>query len=74
MSFDDYPRPTDECVIVNEELREERLSICRECDRMDEPVTGVLICMECGCDLMVKTTKTDHFCPLYKWLDVERNC
>jgi hypothetical protein len=53
-------------------LAEERLKICKGCDKM---VKGTLVefkCSECGCPIHKKifSPKFDA-CPLHKWLDVE---
>lgn len=58
--LDDLPKSS-------KEVFEYRLNICKSCDRMDEPVAEVLVCMECGCDLNHKLWMPDHCCPLFKW-------
>ena len=49
---------------VPEEIKAERYAICQDCDRWDEAHNT---CMECGCQMRVKTTLTSSRCPLKKW-------
>lgn len=43
---------------------DERLTICKECDRY-EPKRGQ--CLECGCFMAFKTKLKSASCPLGKW-------
>jgi hypothetical protein len=53
-----------EALIVSEEVKENRMQICRECDRYD---SEQIRCKECGCMLEYKTTFALDSCPLKKW-------
>jgi hypothetical protein len=48
--------------LVKREIAEERLAICKQCDRL---TLGV--CKECGCFMLAKTTLRWASCPLGKW-------
>ena len=43
---------------------EDRMSICRECDRYDAAQNR---CRECGCYMVVKARFGTESCPLNKW-------
>ena len=49
---------------------ETRMDICKECDRYDSKLK---LCNECGCFLPVKVLLKESFCPLLKWVPVDRN-
>ena len=49
---------------VPDEVKEERIKICRGCDRWDENSHR---CRECGCQMRVKTGLHSSSCPLGKW-------
>ena len=57
-------------LMVSKEVFQERLTICKGCDRFDKDQTR---CMECGCFLMIKARLTPEFCPLGKWKDETSN-
>lgn len=48
---------------IDEETRENRMSICRQCDRF----TAKTICSECKCIMKLKTWIGPAECPLHKW-------
>ena len=45
-------------------IRNERLDICRGCDRLFKPTNS---CKECGCFMALKTWLSDATCPIGKW-------
>ena len=49
---------------TSNEIRKERLDICRQCDDYFKP-TGT--CKKCGCFMRVKTTLSFTECPIGKW-------
>ncbi len=51
-------------VIVTEEVQENRMDICRLCDRYDSKFN---MCKECGCFLALKVKFTSMKCPLNHW-------
>ena len=57
-------------LMVSKEVFQERLTICKGCDRFDKDQTR---CMECGCFLMIKARLAPEFCPLGKWKDETSN-
>ena len=61
---------TEQDLLVSNEKYEERLTICKGCDRFDKEQTR---CMECGCFLKVKATRGPEPCPLDKWKDETSN-
>ena len=56
---------------VSDEVKEERMSICRSCVNFRQHVitSG---CAICGCSLESKTRLAYAVCPINKWLKVER--
>ena len=44
--------------------REQRLNICRECDKL---IKATFQCSECGCFMKIKTRIKDAECPIGKW-------
>ncbi len=51
-------------VLVREPEREERLRICRACERFEPRRTR---CKECGCMLKAKLRMATETCPIGKW-------
>jgi hypothetical protein len=49
---------------VNEEVRHQRLSICRQCDSFR---TRSKTCKECGCYVPAKVIFANVSCPIQKW-------
>lgn len=45
-------------------VRDERLNICKDCDRLFKPTRT---CRECGCFMAVKTWLKDATCPIGHW-------
>ena len=50
---------------VSEEEKTKRLDICKSC-----PEYKMGICKKCGCIMELKTTLSEAYCPLGKWLSV----
>lgn len=51
----------------NNELYEERIAICKQCDKYNiDKVLGAR-CNECGCRLRAKARIPEATCPLNKW-------
>lgn len=50
--------------VASKETQQERLSICRQCNRFDKHRDK---CLECGCYLQYKVKITIFKCPLKKW-------
>lgn len=53
-----------EALFVSPEVKEERLSICRECDWYDPNQNR---CKHCGCFLDQKASFSLDSCPIHKW-------
>lgn len=53
---------------VNQEIYDERLDICKSCDRF---ISLTSQCKECGCFMKLKCAVSHAFCPLNKWNAVE---
>lgn len=53
-----------EALLVSDEIKENRMQICRECDHYD---SEQIRCKECGCMLEYKTRFSLDSCPLKKW-------
>ena len=49
---------------ASEELRDKRLSICKDCDFF---VSFTQQCLKCGCHMPWKAKLADAFCPIHKW-------
>jgi hypothetical protein len=49
---------------VPDQIQTERISICKTCPRWDEWYSR---CLECGCQMRVKTVLRSSECPLKKW-------
>ena len=49
---------------VPDEIKQKRIDICRGCDRWHENSHR---CLECGCQMRVKTSLQSSSCPLGKW-------
>jgi len=49
---------------TTQEIRNERLDICKGCDRLFKPTRT---CKECGCFMAAKTWLKESRCPLGKW-------
>jgi hypothetical protein len=78
--FDKVKEIAESWIIANNpsesqlKLADDRLKICKGCDKM---VKGTLVkfkCSECGCPIDKKIfSPTYDACPLHKWLDVENS-
>ena len=53
-----------EALTVSAEVKQQRMEICKQCDRYDPEQ---LRCKECGCLLEYKTDFALDSCPLGKW-------
>lgn len=51
-------------LVVSEEIRQERLDICKSCEFLS---TKLWTCKKCGCFLHAKTKISWAECPLKKW-------
>ncbi len=49
---------------ASKNIVEERLKICRSCDRFNESIS---MCRECGCNMILKTRFSVVNCPINKW-------
>jgi hypothetical protein len=54
---------------VSPEIREERLSICKECPEFIKLSTQ---CKQCGCVMSAKTKLPNASCPIGKWEKQEK--
>ena len=48
-------------------IQQERLNICKQCDKYDNLNPENPTCKECGCYLNIKTAWASESCPLKKW-------
>jgi predicted Zn-ribbon and HTH transcriptional regulator len=55
---------------VNDEIKEERMSICRSCPQI---LSFTTTCKKCGCFMNIKTRLADSECPIGKWNKIESN-
>ena len=55
-------------LIVSEEIKEERLAICRSCEYYNEKQ---IRCKQCGCFLQHKASYALDSCPIGKWKESE---
>jgi len=55
---------------VPENIRQDRLSICKSCEFLIE---STVQCAKCGCFLAIKTKWATEKCPIDKWLATEEN-
>lgn len=53
-----------EQVFSTDELKEQRMAICKSCDQYNEKHNR---CMKCGCFLDKKVSLSSARCPLNKW-------
>lgn len=59
---------TGNSMLVNDAIFEQRMAICRSCDKYDESQQR---CRECGCFLPAKARGILDSCPLRKWSEDE---
>lgn len=50
-------------VLATVEVRNERIEICKQCDK----ITELKFCSECNCFMPAKTWLKTKECPLKKW-------
>ena len=55
---------------VSDEVKNQRLEICRNCDKYD---AEQIRCIECGCFLQTKTSFSLDSCPLGKWIESDKD-
>lgn len=55
---------------VSEEIKNQRLEICRKCEKYDAQQVR---CIECGCFLESKTSFSLDSCPLGKWVESDKD-
>lgn len=60
---------TAEAILATEQEQEERLAICRSCDKLKR----MDFCSMCGCFMPAKTKLANQSCPLKKWIPIERS-
>lgn len=72
-----YERPARPWDLFNKNLKkvettisQERLSICKECPRLNAISN---ICLECGCVMTLKTKLPNASCPIGKWSIIASN-
>lgn len=51
-------------MILDRDIRNSRLDICIDCDKLLQPMK---MCSECGCNMIGKTWMKPSTCPLNKW-------
>ena len=49
---------------ASKDLAKSRLDICRQCEFLDKKL---VVCMQCGCFMKLKTTLHEASCPVGKW-------
>jgi hypothetical protein len=49
---------------VDDDVYQNRLSVCRSCEHFFKPTTQ---CKKCGCFMKIKTAMKDASCPVKKW-------
>jgi hypothetical protein len=54
---------------VSAEIREKRLSICKQCP---EFISSITQCKKCGCIMNLKTKLPNAECPIGKWHKEEK--
>lgn len=54
---------------VTEELKQERLDICKACEHFNKP--GPQLCGQCGCFMPAKASLPNAWCPVHKWEAVD---
>lgn len=57
-SLKEYIAHLDETIKVSEEVYEERLSLCRQCDQL---LNGM--CRQCGCFVELRAAVRKNYCP-----------
>jgi len=55
---------------VSEEIKNQRLEICRKCEKYD---AQQIRCIECGCFLEFKASFSLDSCPLEKWVESDKD-
>jgi predicted Zn-ribbon and HTH transcriptional regulator len=55
-------------ILVDSEIKSERLSICQQCEFLFHPTQQ---CKKCGCFVHAKTSLTSSSCPIGKWKSIE---
>ena len=60
----DVVKEFDKSLLMKEEVRKERLSICNECEYFKKELS---MCKKCGCNMKLKTKLYAAKCPIDKW-------
>jgi hypothetical protein len=58
-------------ISVSNNIKEERLSICKNCEFYNQTNPDNPTCNKCGCFLKIKTGWASEKCPINKWLDIK---
>ena len=58
------PNPFEEGFMVDEDVRADRMDICKSCDKFIKPQSNTKKCM---CFMPIKTKLKTMSCPLGKW-------
>jgi hypothetical protein len=64
------PNSPSTSLMVSQEVREERMNTCRQCEYYDEKQVR---CRHCGCYLEAKVSFAIDSCPLKKWTHSDEN-
>ena len=54
---------------VSQEVADERYSICNSCDYLNK----FKFCKKCGCNMRLKVTLPNAFCPALYWSTAEKS-
>jgi len=60
----DVVKEFDKSLLMKDEIRKERLSICFECEYFKKELN---MCKKCGCNMKLKTKLYAAKCPVNKW-------
>lgn len=58
-------------ISVSNNIKEERLSICKGCEFYNQTNPDNPTCNKCGCFLKIKTGWASEKCPIDKWMDIK---
>ncbi len=57
-------------VNVSDSVKQERMNICKGCEKYNNSNKDNPMCDDCGCYLEIKTDWATESCPLKKWLPI----
>lgn len=60
-------KPKGNVILATEEVKKERLAICKNCEHYSVAANLLKMCDQCGCILQWKTWIKDIKCPKDKW-------